>query len=225
MPTPASEVQQPNGRAAEDEKKQQYDEGTNFVAGGIEENRFLFALVIAAPILTLLLAYLTSAEMAEQNGDLATRPITGMLGGCIADIPACISVTISAASSVVPTAAAVKFILSFMGLALLLERLLPGKVDTGPETLTGHVPKYVDNGVLHCVVFTALFVLGSNLGPVSLGLYDFGIMYDVFPGSVAFLNMFGIMFCVFLLVKGLNFPSTQDSGSSGSLVKDFLVSG
>jgi 7-dehydrocholesterol reductase len=47
-------------------------------------------------------------------------------------------------------------------------------------------------------------------------------MYDVFPGSVAFLNIFGITFCVFLTFKGLNFPSTDDCGSSGSLLKDYL---
>merc|ERR1712048_1469786 len=52
--------------------------------------------------------------------------------------------------------------------------------------------------------------------------YEFGIIYDIFPGAVAVLNLFGILFCIFLLVKGLYFPSTQDSGSSGSLIKDYL---
>ncbi len=78
----------------------------------------------------------------------------------------------------------------------------------------------MDNGLLHCFVFSTLFFLGSNLGP--LGLYDFGVIYDEFCSSVAFLNLFGMALCVFLTTKGLTFPSTQDSGSSGSIVKDFL---
>jgi 7-dehydrocholesterol reductase len=60
----------------------------------------------------------------------------------------------------------------------------------------------------------------SNLGWGNF--YDFGIMFDNFPGYIAFLNIFGLAFCTFLNIKGLNFPSTADSGSSGSRVKDFL---
>jgi 7-dehydrocholesterol reductase len=106
-----------------------------------------------------------------------------------------------------------------MTVGALLE-FLPGKIQHGPETLTGHIPKYKDNGVMHCIVFTLLFFLGSNLGWGNF--YDFGIMFDNFPGYIAFLNIFGLAFCVFLNIKGLNFPSTADSGSSGSRVKDFL---
>uniref|UniRef100_A0A7S4JWF6 7-dehydrocholesterol reductase n=1 Tax=Odontella aurita TaxID=265563 RepID=A0A7S4JWF6_9STRA len=214
-----------NPSAASEEKKQadKYDEGTNFVEAGIEDNAFLFALIVAAPFLSLLLAYLTSEEMATSYPDLATRPFTGMLAGCTSDPAGCVSGVLSAGMSVVPTPDAIKFVLSFMGVALVLERVLPGKVESGPETLTGHVPKYVDNGVLHCVVYTLLFWAGSNLGPLEgEGLYDFGIIYDVFPGSVAFLNIFGLLFCVFLTLKGLYSPSTEDSGSSGSWVKDYL---
>lgn len=118
-----------------------------------------------------------------------------------------------------PSFEAIKFILSFMAVGALLE-FLPGKIQNGPETLTGHIPKYKDNGVMHCIVFTLLFFLGSNLGWGNF--YDFGIMFDKFPGYIAFLNIFGLAFCVFLNIKGLNFPSTADSGSSGSRVKDFL---
>ena len=188
-------------------KKTKYDEGTNFVAGGVEANPYLFALLIAAPFLSLLLAYVTSPEMAAVNGDLATRPVSGMLVNCVGDPLGCVSGVVNAGLSVVPTFEAAKFVLGFMAVALALERILPGKIETGPETLTGHVPKYVDNGLLHCGVFTVLFWTGSNLGP--LGLYDFGIIYDLFPGSVAFLNIFGMIFCVFLTFKGLKFPSTQ----------------
>jgi 7-dehydrocholesterol reductase len=102
---------------------------------------------------------------------------------------------------------------------LVLE-LLPGKTEFGPETLTGHIPKYTDNGVKHCVVSTFLFFAGSNLGWGNF--YDFGIMFDVFPSALSFLNIFGLVFCLFLMLKGLHFPSTEDCGSSGSLAKDYL---
>lgn len=44
----------------------------------------------------------------------------------------------------------------------------------------------------------------------------------MFPGALATLNLFGLALCVFLVPKGLFFPSTGDYGSSGSVVKDFL---
>lgn len=201
-------------------EKEKYDEGTNYVEAGIEANAFLFALLIAAPFVSLLLAYVTSQEMADEFPGSASRPIGGMLSGCVADVSGCVAVVLDKGSSVVPTAEAARFVLGFMGTALILERALPGKIERGPETATGHVPEYVDNAVAHCATFSALFLAGSNLGVG--GLYDFGVVYDVFPGSIAFLNLFGLLFCAFLTVKGLYFPSTQDSGSSGSLVKDYL---
>ena len=35
------------------------------------------------------------------------------------------------------------------------------------------------------------------------------------------LNAFALLFCAFLCIKGLYFPSTKDSGSSGNVVVDF----
>jgi hypothetical protein len=46
-------------------KKITDDDGTNYVEGGIEQNAFFFGLIVAAPFLSLLLAYLTSEEMAS----------------------------------------------------------------------------------------------------------------------------------------------------------------
>ena len=143
-----------------------------------------------------------------------------MVPACLEDPKKCaIGVLNVLVSLFPPSSDSVKFILSFMAVGGLLE-FLPGKIQSGPETLTGHIPKYKDNGVLHCIVFTLLFFGGSNLGWGNF--YDFGIMYDNFPGYIAFLNIFGLAFCVFLNIKGLNFPSTGDCGSSGSRVKDFL---
>ena len=52
--------------------------------------------------------------------------------------------------------------------------------------------------------------------------YSFGVLYDLFPSGLAFLNLFGIVFCIFLTFKGIYYPSTKDCGSSGSWVKDYL---
>lgn len=224
-----------------------YKAGTNWVhEGGIEANPYLFVLLVASPFLSLLLAHLTSAEMAQ--GDFswrATHPLTEMVPACLSDVPACVSSTLSAGASVLPNWEGSRLILSFMTVALVLERSLPGKIDFGPETATGHVPTYVDNGVAHCFVYSLLFFLGSNLGPCgdageqllpdavgdaigNMGVcevyqpYSFGILYDLFPSGLAFLNIFGIIFCIFLTFKGIYFPSTQDYGSSGSWVKDYL---
>jgi hypothetical protein len=224
-----------------------YESGTNWVhGGGIEANPYLFVLVVLSPFISLLLAYVTSAEMAMSSSTLPfriTHPLTEMIPACLSDLPTCVSSTLRAGSSVLPTAAGARMVLSLMGLALALERALPGKVESGPETATGHVPRYVDNGVAHCVVFSLAFLLGSDLGPCGssdgyyLGLpltsatkalcgvyepYSFGILYDLFPSGLAFLNLFGIVFCIFLTLKGIHYPSTSDNGSSGSWVKDYL---
>lgn len=225
-----------------------YESGTNWVHdGGIEANPYLFVLIVVSPFLSLLLAYLTSADMAES--DLSWRvshPLTEMVPACLSDIPTCVSSTLSAGASVLPNLEGAKLVLWFMAVALILERFLPGKIDFGPETATGHVPKYVDNGLAHCFVFSLLYYLGSNIGPCgdaedqillpaaignligNTGVcnvyhpYNFGVLYDLFPSSLSFLNIFGIFFCIFLMFKGLYFPSTQDNGSSGSWVKDYL---
>jgi len=206
------------------EKEKTYDEGTNWVAGGLEANPYFFALIIAAPFLSLLLAYVTSIEFREEHPELLASHVFQLwFPACWqAGALQCAAGVVAAGTSVVPTAEGAQLILGFMGIALVLERCLPGIVECGPETLTGHVPKYVCNGVLHCVVYTLLFWTGSNLGPFGLNWYDFGILYDQFPGSIAFLNLFGIVFCLFLTWKGLSFPSTQDCGSSGSFIKDYL---
>jgi 7-dehydrocholesterol reductase len=47
-------------------------------------------------------------------------------------------------------------------------------------------------------------------------------MFDIFPSMLITLNVFGIIFCSFLTIKGLTFPSTADSGTTGSIFRDFI---
>ena len=63
-------------------------------------------------------------------------------------------------AAALPTAASTKTILVFWAVILALY-FVPGKTEEGPPTATGHVPKYVDNGVVHKATFTALFVGGA----------------------------------------------------------------
>jgi 7-dehydrocholesterol reductase len=94
----------------------------------------------------------------------------------------------------------------------------PGKVEYGPITPNGHIPEYMDNGVTHCVIFTTLFLAGSKevnpLGP-EYGWYNITIIWDTFNKTIGALNIFGLVFCLFLYYKGLHFPSGPDSGTNG----------
>lgn len=170
--------------------------------------------MLIAPLLCQLLAFVTSTAMTEKPF------LSHLLPKCGADVGECAKSIFNAAISGAPTLDAVKFLACFMGIALLLDRLLPGKIQTGPMTLTGHIPQYIDNGTKHVLIFPALFLAGSNIG--YFAWYDFGIIYDVFVPSVTILNLFGVVLCVFLMYKGLHFPSTEDNGSSGSYMKDYL---
>jgi 7-dehydrocholesterol reductase len=109
----------------------------------------------------------------------------------------------------------------FLCIFMLIARVLydvPAETKTGPVTATGHVPTYLDNGIEHCICASTIFLGGSNF---VWGLYDFGIIYDVFVPLIGALNVFGLLFCLLLYVKGLLYPSTKDSGSSGSVVLDY----
>ena len=216
--------------------------GNNWVGGGVGDGTlFVPLLLVFAPIVCQLLVYLTSEQATAEGLD-----VTGGLGGIFAHCAgfqldgygygprngtdvhgwgvgwgACAAklgdVTV-AAMTMAPTACAVKFLLCFAAVALVLDLCLPGKVEYGPETLTGHVPAYCNNGMLHCFLFSALFLAGSNF---YAGLYDFGIFFDVFPAAITCLNLFGFALAGCLYYKGLRYPSTADCGSSGSFLKDF----
>merc|ERR550537_1989980 len=52
----------------------------------------------------------------------------------------------------------------FLLVWVLVARVLydvPAKIETGPLTATGHTPKYKANGMWHCVLSTAVFLIGS----------------------------------------------------------------
>ena len=178
-------------------------------------------LLFSCPIFAQVLAYLTS-DLAVHDGVDPKGGLSALLAHCFGaegvGVAACSAEAFNVAQ-IAPSADAARFLIAFSVFALVLDQFLPGKVEVGPETLTGHVPRYCNNALAHCAVFTLAFFGASNLG--WLGLFDFGIFFDVFPAAITCLNVFGMVLAVFLCYKGLHFPSTRDAGSSGSLLKDF----
>jgi 7-dehydrocholesterol reductase len=201
-PKPAAAVNE-----QKEPKQSSSGDGSNFSeamgAGGF----FPVFAVIFCPLLTQVLAFITTDE----------RLATPTLGGFYDFIKEFGWAGWKMALVPTPTLGGCGLLAAFMGLARLLCEL-PGEVVTGPLTATGHLPKYVDNGRLHCFIFSVIFVGCSSVG---LGLYDLTAMFDNFFAVVSALNIFALLFCAYLTWKGLNMPDTQDSGSTGSFVLDY----
>ena len=166
-------------------------------------------LLVPCPLLVAVLAFATNSDATSPSIDgLASYISEHGVGGLLADSFEYVGIF--------GTAEAWK-LLGYFNLAALILYYVPGQTKEGPRTATGHVPRYVDNGVAHCVLSSLLFVGGAYFE-----YYDAGILYDVFPGTIGALNAFGLVFCVFLYVKGLYAPSTADNGKSGGgLIFDY----
>ena len=139
-------------------------DGANWVDGGLGHGTIVVPLLLFfCPLLAQATAYITSA------GCKGAQPpsLTGMFNHCSAS--GWVACALEAKGKLLVAAAqdpseAIYFLAAFMGLALLLDVFLPGKTCTGPETKTGHVPKYTDNALLHCILFSAAFFFLSQEG-------------------------------------------------------------
>eukprot|EP00658_Telonema_sp_P-2_P005657 TRINITY_DN1212_c0_g2_i1.p1 TRINITY_DN1212_c0_g2~~TRINITY_DN1212_c0_g2_i1.p1 ORF type:complete len:504 (+),score=155.02 TRINITY_DN1212_c0_g2_i1:84-1595(+) len=162
-------------------------------------------LMLWAPTFGLVLTYITT------NPDIIT--VEKYIAEC-ADIGVYSCVYNACFFGVDPDSviSAIQFLLGFNLVALALF-FIPGPEATGPITEKGHTPVYIDNGMLHCVIFTALFFVGSS--EFGCNLFPLSIIWDNFAAGAFVLNAFGIIFCCFLLLKGWYFPSGPDSGASG----------
>jgi len=105
----------------------------------------------------------------------------------------------------------------FAAFELALMRLLPGKTFYGPVTPAGNIPVYKANGVLAYAATLIVFYLCT----FQFNLFSPAIIYDNFGGILGALNIFSLLFCLFLLIKGHVAPSTTDSGSSGNPIFDY----
>jgi len=115
------------------------------------------------------------------------------------------------------TLTAWKILAVFSFFQLLFMRFLPGKIKEGPITPKGHVPIYKDNGLAAFLTTMVLFYLATS----TLNLFSATILYDNLGGLLGALNIFSLIFCFFLLIKGLTFPSGEDAGRSGNWVFDY----
>ncbi len=116
------------------------------------------------------------------------------------------------------TVPAWKMLALFVGVELVLMKILPGKKIQGPMTPKGNTPMYKANGMMSFLFTVGLFLLGS----LGLGLFSPGIIYDHLGGLLGTLNLFSLVFCLFLYFKGRYKPSTIDSGTTGGVIFDYF---
>lgn len=113
--------------------------------------------------------------------------------------------------------AAWSIILSFALSQILFMKLLPGKPFQGPITPKGNIPVYKANGFLAFSVTMVSFLVAS----VYLKLFSPTIIYDNFGHILGALNVFSLLFCLGLYLKGKYMPSSTDSGCSGNFIFDY----
>ena len=105
----------------------------------------------------------------------------------------------------------------FALLQLLLMKVIPGPAFHGPVTPMGNTPLYKANGVPSFVVTVILY--GLACGP--LHLFSPTLIYDHFGELLGALNLFSLLFCLALMIKGYCFPSTTDCGTSRNYLFDY----
>lgn len=110
-----------------------------------------------------------------------------------------------------------KMIGSFMAFELFLMRFFPGKKFVATVTPSGHTPIYNANGI-QCYLIT----IGTLFALQYYGIFNPADVYDNMGTLLSSMNLFAILFCIMLTIKGLNFPSTKDSGTNGNLIVDFF---
>jgi len=104
----------------------------------------------------------------------------------------------------------------YMLVQLILMKFMPGPLYDGPISPMGNVPVYKDNCFLCYIASFYLFALG-----VYFELFKGGIVYDKLENFIASMNLFALLFCVGLYVKGSVAPSSTDSGLSGNMIFDY----
>ena len=105
----------------------------------------------------------------------------------------------------------------FFTCSIVLMNHVPGPTVDGPVTPTGHVPRYIENGVTAFVLHLAAFYLGS-----AAGLYSLGVVYDELGGILNALNYLALAAVVLLYIKGALAPCTKDVGSYGNVMMDLF---
>ncbi|XP_052799146.1 uncharacterized protein LOC128230743 [Mya arenaria] len=168
-------------------------------------NKFVLpiCMIIFLPIISIFLWY-TNTHCEGSFKILYSRVQDGSSFGLLAQILGNMSIFNKFTCSVV---------FGYFAWALFWMKVLPGKTVNGPMTAMGNIPVYKNNGFLHYGVTMVGFAI------LTLVLKQYGlsptIVYDRFGELLVFINVFALVFVLFLCLKGLYFPSSSDSGKTG----------
>ncbi len=105
----------------------------------------------------------------------------------------------------------------FAVVQLLFMKIIPGKIYYGTITAQGNLPEYKDNG-LAAYLLTFIIYLGCTK---VLHLFNAGIIFDNYGDILGALNLFALIFCLFLYFKGKYAPSSSDHGETGNFIFDY----
>jgi len=95
---------------------------------------------------------------------------------------------------------------------------VPARTFLGPTTPSGYVPAYSANGVQYYIVSSAAY-LALVFAVPSLPL---SIWYQ-FDQVISSLNIFSLVLCVFLLIKGHTFPEVAEGAKTAPLPYQFYA--
>lgn len=170
------------------------------------------SLIIICPLVVQLLVHWCMHDSFEQSYQLIINYINGVDGAKEA------ATIFFAEVFPAPSSHAGTLITVFSISQLFLMRFVPAGVFVGPETATGHKPVYKANG-LQCFIISLLGFLAVSR--TEYGKSELVWVYDNYSEVISTLNLFSLLFCAVLYVKGLSAPSTTDFGSSGNAVMDY----
>lgn len=106
---------------------------------------------------------------------------------------------------------------TYLTIEIFLMRFLPGKTMFGPITPKGNIPVYKTNALLAFLISISLFCVCS----FGLGLFSATILYDNLGPLFGALNIFSLLVCFLLYLKGRYFPSSTDAGTTNSFIFDY----
>ncbi|ESO04471.1 hypothetical protein HELRODRAFT_79313 [Helobdella robusta] len=112
------------------------------------------------------------------------------------------------------------FVISYCTLQVILMKTLPGKKFTGPVTSRNNVPLYYDNG-FKCYVVTMFIYTAISIFLYKFTKYRVTIFYDHFGNFLGIMTCVSLVLCLFLYWKGLKYPSSSDSGTTGNFLFDY----
>lgn len=110
-------------------------------------------------------------------------------------------------------------IFGYLIYAVTMTIILPGELYSGPVTDKGNTPVYKNNGMLFFIVTLIIFIIGS--GVLEYFGYSVTVICDRYGEFLFLFNIIGLVFCLFLYVKGMFFPSSSDNGASGNPIFDY----